>query len=70
MFIKSKISPNDRHKFFRILLGVAQIALVLGLLLSRLDVEGLDFLEGMLIGFSMVGNLAALVYMGRDRRMK
>ena len=70
MFIKSKMNPTDRHKFFRILLGVAQIALVLGLLLSRMDVEGLDFLEGMLIGFSTVGNLAALVYLGRERRMK
>ena len=68
MYIKSKIIPVERDKFFPIVFSAAQIALVLGLILGRLDWAGTDFLEGMLIGFSVVGNLAYLVYTGRMRR--
>lgn len=70
MILKAKLTPTDRQKFFGILFGVAQIALVLGLILNRLDWAGMDFLEGMLIGFSLVGNLAYLVFIQRMRRIK
>lgn len=62
MLIKSNISPEDRHKIFTGLFTAAQIAFVLGMVLSRLDWPGMDFLEGLLVGFSLVGNLAYLIY--------
>ena len=68
MFIKSNISPENRHKVFTYLFAAAQIAFVLGMVLSRLDWPGMDFLEGLLVGFSLVGNLAYLVNMRNLRR--
>lgn len=38
----------------------AMLALVAAILLSRLEVSGMDFLQGVLIGFSIVGNLFSL----------
>jgi hypothetical protein len=61
MLIKSNISPKNRQKVFNALFAAAQIAFVLGMVLSRLDWPGMDFLEGLLVGFSLVGNLAYLV---------
>ena len=37
--------------------GAAMLALVVAILLSRWEVAGTDFWQGMLIGFSIVGNL-------------
>lgn len=70
MILKAKLTPAERQKYLSILFGVAQIALVLGLILNRLDWVGMDFLEGMLIGFSLVGNLAYLVFIRSVRRFK
>ena len=70
MLLKSKLSPDDRRTFFTILGGVAQIALVVSLILGQLEIPGTDFLQGMLIGFSMVGNLAFLVTVSRERNLK
>ncbi len=69
MWIKSKISPEDQRKVFTALFGAAQIAFVVGMIMSRLDLPGMDFLEGMLVGFSIVGNLAFLVYTRANRRL-
>ena len=43
--------------------GIAQIAFVIAIILSRFENPSLDFFEGMLLGFSIVGNLAYLVYL-------
>lgn len=60
-------APKPRHIF-----AAAQIALVVGILLSRLDhqVPVLDFFEGVLIGFSIAGNLAGLVNYSRRQGEK
>lgn len=69
MLIKSNISPENRQKVFTALFAAAQIAFVLGMILSRLDWPGMDFLEGLLVGFSLVGNLAYLLYIRKVRRV-
>jgi hypothetical protein len=69
-FWKFKNAPEERKRYFTYLGAVAQIAFVAGILLGRLDIPGLDFLEGMLLGFSMVGNLAFLFFVGRNWSMK
>lgn len=63
--IKPKRTPEERRRSFTILGAIAQLALVLGILLGRLDLPNLDFLIGMLYGFSMIGNLAFLVVVVR-----
>ncbi len=40
--------------------AAAMLALVAAITLSRLDVPGTDFLQGVLMGFSIVGNIAAI----------
>jgi hypothetical protein len=54
------------------IVAAAQFSLAAGLILGRLDLQLplLDFLEGMLIGFSIVGNIAGLVKFGQERREK
>lgn len=44
---------------------VAQLALVLAVILGRLENPSLDFLCGALIGFSIVGNLVYLYRFGK-----
>ncbi len=70
MLSKPKQTLEKREKKFVYIGGVAQLAFVASILLSRLNIEGFDFLEGMLLGFSMVGNLAFLYIVGRKRREK
>lgn len=66
MWIKtSKQTPEDIRRRFITIGGFAQIALVLGVILSRLDLPNLDFLIGILYGFSAVGNLAYLAMVGK-----
>jgi hypothetical protein len=67
---KFKSAPEERKRYFTYLGAAAQIAFVASILLSRLDYPALDFLEGMLLGFSMVGNLAFLVFVCRNRSIK
>jgi len=55
--IKAKYNLSSRPE---ILGGVAQLALVASFLLGQFNVSHTDFLQGMLIGFSVVGNLALL----------
>ena len=37
--------------------GTAQIALVVSIFLHQFNVAGTDFIQGLLLGYSMVGNL-------------
>jgi hypothetical protein len=62
---KIGIAPN-----FRFLLAAGQLALVAGIVLGRLalQIPILDFLEGMLIGFSIVANLAGIILVARSKR--
>lgn len=62
---KTKRTPEERKKIFSILGGTAQLALVLAIILGRIEVTNLDFIIGMLYGFSMVGNLAFIISISR-----
>jgi len=68
MLIKTKRTPEEQKKYFTILGAAAQLALVLGIILGRMDIPHLDFLIGMLYGFSMVGNLAYIYMITRAHR--
>jgi hypothetical protein len=68
MLLKSNLSPEKRQQYFTWLGAAAQVALVLGILLQRFDSPGLDFFIGMLIGFSIVGNLASLYIISRSQK--
>ena len=65
---KSKQTTEERRKYFTLLGAAAQVALVLAIFLGRLEIPNIDFLVGMLYGFSMVGNLAFLTQVGRMRK--
>jgi len=65
MYFKSNLSPETRRKYFTWLGAAAQIALVFGILLQRLEIPALDFFTGMLLGFSIVGNLAFIFTISR-----
>ena len=65
MFLKANLTPEVRKKRITLLGGLAQIALVTSIVLSRIDLPGLDFVEGLLAGFSLVGNLAFLIFYSR-----
>ncbi|MEJ2486709.1 MAG: hypothetical protein P8Y68_13340 [Anaerolineales bacterium] len=41
--------------------GTAQIALVVSIFLHQFNVAGTDFFQGLLLGYSMVGNLFWLI---------
>jgi len=68
MLLKANLSPERRKQYFTYLGAAAQLALVLGILLQRLDNPGLDFFVGMLMGFSIVGNLAYLSFTTRSQK--
>ncbi|MEN8242660.1 MAG: hypothetical protein ABFS17_12110 [Chloroflexota bacterium] len=59
--------PKMTHIFV-----AAQFAFVVGLLLPRLapQLPIVDFLTGMLIGFSIVGNIATLIKFGKEQSKK
>ena len=61
MLLKADLKPEVRKKRITYLGGIAQIALVASIFLSRMDLPGLDFVEGILLGFSLVGNLVFLI---------
>lgn len=68
MLIKSA-KLEDRVKYFQWMGGCAQLALVLGIVLSKLDNPHplVNFASGILIGFSMVGNLAFIYTISRSK---
>ena len=63
--LKLKQTPEERRRYFTILGAAAQLALVFGIFLGRMEIPNLDFIIGMLYGFSLVGNLAYLVVVVR-----
>lgn len=65
MSIKSNIPSEIRKRYFTWLGAAAQLALVLGIMIQRLDNPDLDFINGFLIGFSIVGNLAFIYTISR-----
>ena len=70
MIIK-KVKPQHKDTFFTILFTAAQFAFLTGVILGRLETEipAVDFITGMLMGFSIVGNLAYLIRFGQKRRI-
>ncbi len=60
MLLKLNLSPEKRIRYFTWLGAAAQVALVLAIMIQRLDNPEWDFINGFLIGFSIVGNLAYL----------
>ena len=68
MLLKAKRTPEEQKKYLTILGTAAQLALVLGVFLGRMDIPNLDFLIGMLYGFSMTGNLAFLIMISKAHR--
>jgi hypothetical protein len=59
--LKPHRTTEERKRYITILFGAAQIALVIGIFLGRLEIPNLDFLIGLLFGFSLVGNLAYML---------
>ena len=59
MIIK-KVKPTQSKQFTIWFGAAAQLAFVVGILLGRLENPKLAFFEGLLLGFSMVGNLYLL----------
>lgn len=68
------MQKGDQTKRFTAIFFAAQSCLVLNSLSRHLDPRWIpawlpvDFLSGMLVGFSIVGNLAYLVYYGKNKR--
>ena len=60
-YLKTNQFILRRKRCFSILGSLAQFALVIAILLDRSHITNIDFLIGMLYGFSMVGNLAFLI---------
>jgi multisubunit Na+/H+ antiporter MnhB subunit len=58
--------PTYRSSLMPRLGAIAQIAFVIAIILSRFENPDLAFFEGMLLGFSIVGNLAYLVYLRKS----
>ena len=67
MIAKPWIKAENRRKYFIRLGGVAQITLVLSILLGRLEYPAVDFLSGLFLGFSLVGNLAFLYTLSQNK---
>ena len=54
-----RINPN-------IIVASAQICLALAILLGHLQFTGTEFLQGLLLGYALVGNLAWLIKQRKD----
>ena len=68
MIAKPWIKLGDRHTNFTWLGYAAQIALAFSILLERLGNPALDFISGLLLGFSLVGNLAFIFAIAREKK--
>lgn len=64
--LKQKVGIAPNH---RLLLAAGQITLVAAVILRRIDhqLPTLDFIEGMLTGFSIVANLAGIILSARNQ---
>ena len=67
-FLFNKPKPRDRD--FQWLFAAAQLSLFASLLLQWAPGDPLPFLAGMLEGFSLVGNLAYLIYFSTKMKSK
>ena len=69
-----QLKSKHRPARIRLLMVCAQFAFVISIFLQRFASHWMpawfptDFIAGMLIGFSLVGNLAFLVYFGKINR--
>jgi hypothetical protein len=72
MIIKSKIKPENRRQLLTALGPLAWLAITLSIFLGRMENPDLDFINGFLLGFSIVGNLAYIYvttrYLKENRR--
>ena len=66
MLLKYKIKHENRMQILTALGPLAWSAFVVSILLGRLDTPGLDFIQGFLVGFSIVGNLAYITVVCRN----
>ena len=69
MLKKSKIKPEARIQVLTVLGPLAWLTLILSIFLGRMENPNLDFLNGFLVGFSLVGNLAYIVVVTRCLRV-
>ena len=69
MIIK-RVKPEKRDNFFTILFSISQLAIVISIFLSRMESEipAVNFITGILMGFSIVGNIAFLIRYGQRHR--
>jgi len=69
---KSKIKPENRMQMLIALGPLAWLALTSSIFLGRMENPNLDFINGFLLGFSIVGNLAYIYvttrYLKENRR--
>jgi hypothetical protein len=68
MLLKHKFAPEKRMQILIALGPIAGLAFVLSIFLGRLDNPNLDFITGLLTGFSIVGNLAYIFVVTRYLR--
>lgn len=61
MFIRKFKEKNNLGMKPEVLATVAQFSFVLYIILSRMDIPQLSFIEGILLGLSIVGNLAWMI---------
>lgn len=66
MFAKWKSSLGISINL-RIVGGLAQIALVVSFALFSLSVPKTEFIQGLLLGFSLVGNITWLLQLRQDK---
>ena len=60
MILISKLKPETQNQLIRILGPLAWSAFIISIILGRLKNPRFDFIAGLLMGISMVGNLVYL----------
>jgi hypothetical protein len=70
MYLKQKINPEKRLQFLIALGPIAWLALVLSIILGSTGNPVLDFVQGFLVGISIVGNLGYIFVVTRHLRAK
>ena len=66
--ILKKVKAEKRESYFRWMGAAAQLALLAAIALSRLEVPHSDFIQGLLMGYSVVGNLVTICLFGQKIR--
>lgn len=70
MILKTCVEPETREKLLTALGPIAWLALILSIFINRMGNPDLDFLMGILVGFSIVGNLVHIYTSTRSLRGK